>query len=552
MRRGRGLWKPPPGARGGGERPPLRVRPGAVAVITAPAPLGALGLALACGTALALAACGVLRPVAPATGRSEEPKRRIILATEVDDTRFGEEHAEEVEQEFGLLHDPDLLAYVDTIGQRLVPYARKRAFTYHFGITDQDEPNALALPGGYVYIARGALVLANSEDELANVIAHEIAHVAERHSAAQQEVVRRGSPLLMPLFRILRLLAYNRDQERSADNNGQRIAAAAGYDPMGMARFFDQMRDLARLNPALSFVPAYFLTHPDTPERVTDATVRSRELDFSRTPETDSRPADYLRRIDGLLLGGNPAEGVFRDETFFHPDLGLRIRFPEGWTLENTRAAVGAISPDGAARIFLTLEPLEPDPRRAAHAFLEREGEEYNLAVLRERAILLGELPAYRLEITGYIEGQTVSGHLTFVSLGERTYRLTAAAPLRQANAYLGRARVTARSLRALTPEERAEVRALRLRAVTARPDENLLELGERTGNEWDVVRTAVMNGLDVVHSFSGGEVVKIARLETYVPAPQEAAPDTAAGAAPSEPEADAGGEPAASPAGKP
>ena len=450
----------------------------------------------------------------------ERPKRRVVLATEYDDQRVGAEVAAELAQDVGTVKNDALQAYVKEVGERLLTQAPKRPFDYRFTVVDQPEPNAFALPGGYIYVSRGALALANSEDELANVIGHEIIHAAERHAAARQDVAQRQSALLMPLLRFARLAAYSRDQERSADRGGQHMAAAAGYDPIGMAHFLDRLRDIDRLRFRLNTIPNFLSTHPGTSERVTDCTVRARTLLFERTPDTAEVRSSYLEKISGLVLGENPEEGVFEGSTFLHPDLGFRIRFPEDWILENGRAAVGARSPDGTAHIFLTIAPIDPsaglDPMASALLFLQQSQGQYQADPSRSKRIQLGSLPAFRVEGRGDVEGQRVGAHLTFVALGDTMYRITAVAPIRVSHEYLGRARVTARSFRPLTPAERLSVPVTKLTVAEAFAGESLGELSGRSGNAWDDQRIAVLNGLAIDHVFEGGEQVKIAVATPY------------------------------------
>ncbi len=111
-----------------------------------------------CLLALLALACGSIKQ-AP---RVDEHQREVILSTAYDDQRAGEEAAEAVAAELGLLDDPDLTSYVREIGQRLLRGSAARPFDYQFAIVDQFEPNAFTLPGGYVYISRGLLALANS------------------------------------------------------------------------------------------------------------------------------------------------------------------------------------------------------------------------------------------------------------------------------------------------------------------------------------------------------------------------------------------------------
>jgi len=141
-------------------------------------------------TLLLLLVAGLL-----ATGCSSAPKssskkkpRRDILATEYDDARVGRETSEAVAAQMGLLEDEKLKRLVQQIGRKLLRGVPRRNFDFQFHVVDQTEPNAFALPGGYIFISRGLLALANNEDELACVIGHEITHAIHRHAATQQAI----------------------------------------------------------------------------------------------------------------------------------------------------------------------------------------------------------------------------------------------------------------------------------------------------------------------------------------------------------------------------
>src|SRR5215470_12748507 len=100
-----------------------------------------------------------------------------------EEKKLGAEAAEEVERTVGLVSDPKLVGYVRQVAGRMAQVAKRPDVTWQFNVTDDIEPNAFALPGGYVYVTRGLVALLNSEDELAGVLGHEMAHVLERHAA---------------------------------------------------------------------------------------------------------------------------------------------------------------------------------------------------------------------------------------------------------------------------------------------------------------------------------------------------------------------------------
>src|SRR5213594_2313734 len=214
----------------------------------------------------------------PVSGRAE-----LTIMSSAEERRIGAEQAAEVARTIGLVDDPRLGTYVQEVGRRLAARSPCRDVTYTFAVVDMAEPNAFALPGGEIFVSRGLLVLANSEDELAGVLGHEIGHVAARHAARR---VTRAAPLAVvtalgagitglvsplvggllggigELANSALLAPYSRDQEREADCVGQEIVAGAGYDPAAFSTFLHtlereeaQHRDQAR---AWSF----FATHP--------------------------------------------------------------------------------------------------------------------------------------------------------------------------------------------------------------------------------------------------------------------------------------------------
>ena len=448
--------------------------------------------------------------------KPKSDKKPIILKTQYDDARAGRDVSEQVKAEMGFYTDPGLNAYVRQIGIKLVRYAPLQPFDYTFTIVDQPMPNAFALPGGYIYISRGLIALTNSEDELANVIGHEITHAAARHSAAQQEIARRSPPLAMPHLRMAKLAAYGRDQERDADQGGQFLASSAGYDPMGMSTFLRKLGNVERQNLGYSRLTGYFDTHPGSTERSATAANRAKGVRFQANDASRAGHAAYLKRINGIVLDTNPAEGIFLGNVFVHPDIGFHMRFPGGWRLRNTPAAVGAASPDGEAMIFATLEGKGNNAQEGAKAFIEKHGEEYGVEIESEGPVRVGELDGWRMQTLGYMQGRRVAANLTFVPFGGFIFRLTVVAPPRSADKYLGRGRASVRSFGPITKKERDAVKVTRLEVVTALEGESLGELGKRTGNDYGSQETAILNGVFSDVRFREGEPVKIAKSYPY------------------------------------
>jgi len=466
---------------------------------------------LVCAAALCVAAC------AGSSKKSEKPKR-TVLSTHYDDARVGSEGAKAVAAQIGLLDDAALDAYVTRIGKKLLRAIPRRSFQYEFKVVDQLEPNAFALPGGYIFISRGLLALANNEDELACVIGPEITHAARRHSAAQQEIARRGNPLAMSWNRAATQAAYGRDMEREADEGGQILAAAAGYDPMGMSTFLQNMGQVERLLLGHTRVPTFFDTHPGSQERASVNAFRSREIRWKRDPSLGDTHVNYLRTVDGLPLDQRPEAGIFVGDRFLHPDLDFQIHFPRGWQTSNSTQAVGAGSPRGDAVVFLSADMPAGDPQQMAEAFAAKTQEEGGAEVTDSRPIKIGALDAWRLRLEGRGAGGHIVAYVTLVPYRGMTWRITGVTASAAERRYRGQFFNTARSFRPLTDEERDSIQSMRLRLATARPGESLEALSQRTSNTWNPSYMAVNNAFFTGHIFDGGEIVKVAHTEPYTP----------------------------------
>jgi predicted Zn-dependent protease len=415
-----------------------------------------------------------------------------------------------VRARIGLYEDAALTAWVQEIGARLLRGLPARSFAYQFAIVDQVEPNAFALPGGHVYVSRGLLLLANTEDEVACVLGHEITHVAQRHAARQQALARSGSALTMPWTRAAQMAAYGRDMERDADQGGQILCAAAGYDPAAMATLLQTLLQAERLRAGVSRTPGWFDTHPGEGERAAMNQVRAREIRWRRDPARGDGRAALLRRLDGMPAGQRPEAGIFVGDWFLHPELDSQVRFPEGWTQHNDAGLVGAMAPQRDALVHVTGQPPADTPEAAADAWVEGMRARQSLDVEDARPVQVAAGDAWRIRVRAPGQGGSMRALVTFVPHAGATYLITGMTPAYRGDPYEGRFLSTARSFGPLAPERRAALRVERVRIVSARPGETLAELGRRTGNAWDLQTTAVANGWFADHRFAGGELVKV------------------------------------------
>lgn len=473
-----------------------------------------------------------------------------VLLSTVEEEEIGDEAAREVDRKLGEIGHETAREYVADIGERLARNSPRRDVQYHFAVVEMDEPNAFALPGGHIYISRGLLALANSEQELANVLAHEVAHVALQHHAYRELEMRRTKVIgaLAVLAAALAggpggammaaqgwmvagpgmLAAYTRDQEREADWLGQEIARNAGWDPLAMASFLRSLDRRARFKQGASRLPGYFDTHPGSLERQAKAAVRYEHA--TPLPDDARGRETLLAHVEGIVVGQNPDEGLFDGPRFRHPALGFTLRFPDGWRTVNERSAVRAVSPRGDAMVILELHGKGDDPEAAAREYAEKL--EIDLSD-PDRSRINGN-PAFHASTGLDLEGTKVKADITWIAFEGRIYRIMDVVPARRLLLGSGVGR-TARSFRRLSAAERDGVRVTRLRVAELAHGEDLEGLSARTFNQWSRDETALMNGLSIGETPAPGAQLKVAVPERWVaPPPDDAEPG----------EADEAGEP--------
>jgi beta-barrel assembly-enhancing protease len=195
---------------------------------------------------------------------------------------LGKQLAQEVEREAKIVDDPVIAEYVNRVGQNLVRNSDAKV-PYTIKVVDSEEVNAFALPGGFFFVNSGLIMKADTEAELAGVMAHEIAHVAARHGTRQATrgaivnyasiplifmggwtgyAIRQGAGLAIPLG----FLNFSRGFEREADFLGLQYLYKSGYDPTAFVDFFEKIETLEKKKPGT--ISKVFSTHPMTDDRI--------------------------------------------------------------------------------------------------------------------------------------------------------------------------------------------------------------------------------------------------------------------------------------------
>lgn len=228
-----------------------------------------------------------------------------------EEAALGAEVAAEIDQQLPLIEDPAAVAALNEIGTELARSADSTERRYTFYLVDSPEVNAFAIPGGHIYVNRGLIEQADELSELAGVLSHEIAHVTERHGIEQMEK-QRNTGLLLSLFYMITgtqpglleqvaiqggaaalFAKYGRDAEREADEQAVQTLVEAGYDPEGMATFFEELLRAQQRQPGT--FEQWFASHPTSQERIDNARAMIESLGPLGEPSLVRDTPEYQR-----------------------------------------------------------------------------------------------------------------------------------------------------------------------------------------------------------------------------------------------------------------
>jgi predicted Zn-dependent protease len=464
-----------------------------------------LGVAAACATN-------------PVTGR-----REFNLMSEAQEIGIGQEADPQIRQEMGVYNDAALQAYVQEIGLRMAKISERPQLPWKFTVVDQPAINAFAVPGGFIYFTRGILPFLDNEAQLAGVMGHEIGHITARHSAQQYTRSLGGQlgltalsifvPAARPFGELgaqalgVLFLKYGRDDEIQADALGAGYTAQLGWDPAGVAGMLNTLGRLDEAQGERKGVPNWLSTHPEPLARVEDVRPIVDKLRAGRADFVTNRDA-FLRRIDGIIYGDNPEQGIVRGTSFLHPPLRFRLDFPQGWQVQNSPQQVAAKAPN--AEVYMLLELVQkPQGRNVQEiALAQMQGAGFR-AVQGDRTQING-LDAF----VGVYQGQTQQGALgvraAHIAHGSGVYLLaglTSPELFQQADsAFIG----TIRSFRPLSAAEAESIRPNRVDLYVVRQGDTWAAIAERSGGVVPANTLAIMNNSNPATPPSVGARIKI------------------------------------------
>lgn len=484
-------------------------------------------------TALALAGCA---------STSSEPGSvpATVNARSASEQKAGDQSHAKILQQYGDAYDdPELTSYVNGIGKKLASVSEQPDAKWTFTVLNTPTVNAFALPGGYIYVTRGLVGLANDEAELAGVIGHEIGHVTAGHSSLRQGrstaagigmlagqiglgLLGIGGSAAQGLLQTAAggvLASYSRGDELDADNLGIRYLAKAGYDPYAQSDFLDSMGAASKLDSKIAgrgYNPNsvdFFASHPANGPRTRQAVAVAEQSGLAVSPDAPRHRNRFLGVIDGIIWGDTPEQGFVDGRTFSHPKLRFSYTVPPDFTITNSSKSVVARGPGSA----LFVMDGSKDPGGSLTGYIQngwvpalaRQTRVGKISQLDETTI--NGLPAARGIVPMAVKGGTADVLLVAIRLNGTVYRFTAIAP--RGSNQLPAMYDAAQTFRKLSAAEAGRLKPKRIDVVTVGRNDTVASMAKRMDVEqFPEERFLLLNGMKAGDPLTAGQKVKLIR----------------------------------------
>ena len=439
----------------------------------------------------------------------------------------GSKMVKELEENGGFYDDERWQRYVTDIGERLLAHSPDRGKKYHFYVIDGAILNAMAMPESHIFISRGLLAYVRSEDELASVIGHEIAHITAKHIRK-----RRLTDLLGKSVGIVSAIAtgrgelnqlsnrvtsavtsgYGREMELEADHFGAQYMAKAGYDPTAVLDMLHVLMDQHLFNRNVAGrstgYHGLFATHPQQDKRLHDAVTYSQQF----LPDELVEPVgDFWSLMDGLVFGDEAARGLVRDSTYYHSALRVVIEFPDKWQVGYSSSRVNGVSPGGAGVAAISVMRHQSVRRKSPTKYVSD-------VLKRDDVISGGEV-----EINGneaYIgEVDTSTSNVQLGLIGVLYHRNDVFffngvfGPTGAPETFRKEFRATMDALRPMTADDLKIANSQRIEVIVAKPGQTYAELAHNSPiSQFPVETLRLLNGDHPNGEPRAGDYIKVVR----------------------------------------
>ncbi|MGV2496129.1 M48 family metalloprotease [Pelagerythrobacter aerophilus] len=447
------------------------------------------------------------------------------------EAKMGAEAHPQLLAEFGGAMTGPQAQYVEQVGKNIAVQSGLGNAQSDFTVTllNSSVNNAFAIPGGYVYTTRQLVTLMNNEAELAGVLGHEVGHVAARHSqrrqaAAQQNTLLGAAGAILSGILLgdsgigqqisrgilqgsqMLTLRFSRDQELQADELGIQYLNRAGYDPRAMATVLQSLAAQNALDASLqgrddARVPEWASTHPDPASRVQTALQRAAGGTGVTNRDT------FLTRIDGLVYGDDPAQGIIEGRQFIHPVFRLSFTAPQGFYMVNGTRAVSINGQSGQAQ--LSTGPYDGNLGNYIRSvFRALGGNQQTLAPASMEQTTVNGIPAaYGIARVNSGNGQVDVVVFAYEFSNNQAFHFAAISQAGRSGVFTP----MFNSMRRISQAEANQVVPRRIDVVTVRSGDTISSLARRMAyDNAQEQRFRVLNGLGSGDTLQAGQKVKI------------------------------------------
>lgn len=463
----------------------------------------------------------------PATGR-----REISLVSEQQEIQLGRQAHQQTIQQFGVYDEqPRVNEMVNRVGQRIAAVSDRPDLDWTFTVLDSPMLNAMALPGGYIYITRGMLERMNSEDELAGVIGHEIAHVTARHAAqriSQAQLAQLGLVVgavvagpqaaqaygdLAQLGATLLFQRYSRQQESQSDLLGAAYMAEAGYNPIGSA---EMLRTLSRLRgQKATSIDQYFQSHPDPDKRVADVMNQVEEI-RQVNPQIVSISMDrspFVNQLEGMITGKSTQSVVIKNNTIYEKKHGIVLPFPSAYEGVAGMGGVFQIVPENrgsaGSAVYVDAVPLELIKTRDVRGALRQNFQQMGLKYVSSYEARAKDGTRFPIDLwAGRTQSGTVAVETAYWIDGNEVVVFTEVSPsVQRGQSHLA----NTFAMLEINPSTARRADPPRLRVGQASSRQTWQDLARSaTGDPGDASELAAINGFDATTPVPSGLTVKL------------------------------------------
>jgi predicted Zn-dependent protease len=449
-----------------------------------------------------------------------------------DEIRIGrKEHGKILRSFGGRYNDKVISNYVSNIGNRLAAKSEFPNIKWTFTVLNSPVINALALPGGYVYVTRGLMALASNEAELAGVLAHEIGHVTARHTAQRysSSMLAGGVSMAANIFLgsaagdlanfagKATIQSYSRKQEFEADTLGVRYMSRGSYNTNSMVSFLNKLRAHSQLeakrqkkDPASVDRSDMFATHPRTIDRVNRA-ISSTALTKSGLKTGN---VDYMERLHNILYGDDPKDGLIKGRVFVHPAMRFSFKVPKGFQLYNNPRSVIGKGPNDSIIQFDTAN--KPNNSSMVNYIRKIWAPETNF--LKIEKINVNGMPGATTKTRIKQKNGAFDLRLTAINYNNsRIYRFIYLTRVNQTQKLSLSLRQTTYSLRNISISEAQKIRPNRVIVQAVGAKNSVKDISELMSiNNFKEETFRVINGLKPSENLRQGQLIKIISNKKY------------------------------------